>query len=44
MIGNSLPIRPPRRQHAPAEVDELLFRYVDAEGANGIAYGRGGHL
>jgi hypothetical protein len=44
LIGNSLPIRPPRRQHAPAEVRELLFRDVDAEGADCVTFGRGGQL
>ena len=43
-IIDGLLVRPSRGGDASAEIDELLFRYVDAEGANGIAYGRGGHL
>ena len=34
-IRNRLPVRPPRGGDAPAEVDQVRFRHVDAEGANG---------
>ncbi len=34
LISDSLPVGPPCRRHASAEVDEGLFRNVDAEGAD----------
>jgi hypothetical protein len=41
-IIDRLSVWPSRRQHAPAEIDELLLRYVDdAERTDGIACGRG---
>ena len=49
IIDTAEPERVPAPKPEPvkpwqAEVGELLFWYVDAEGANGIASGRGGHL
>jgi hypothetical protein len=41
-IIDRLSVWPSRRQHASAEIDELLLRYVDAERTDGIACGRGG--
>jgi hypothetical protein len=32
-ISDGLGVGPPCRRHAPAEVEEILFRHVDAEGA-----------
>src|SRR5215211_5808584 len=43
-------VRPPCRRGASAELEEILFRYVDAEGADcgtghgGLALGHGGLL
>src|ERR671918_307916 len=34
LISDSLPVGPPCRRKASAEVDECLFRNVDAEGAD----------
>jgi hypothetical protein len=34
LIGDRLPVGPPRRRDPSAEVDEALFRNVDAEGAD----------
>jgi len=41
LIGDGLPVGPPCRRHASAEVDEILFRNVDADGAD-FRMGRGG--
>src|SRR6201987_2343875 len=43
-IHDSLPVGPPRRRDAPADLDELLFRDVDAEGADCITLGCGGQM
>ena len=40
-IGNRLPVGPARRRDALAQVDEILFRNVYAEGAD-FGMGRGG--
>ena len=40
MIGDGLPVGSPCRRHASAEVEEILFRNVDAEGAD-FRMGRG---
>src|SRR5262249_53466643 len=34
---NRLPLRPPRRQDAPAQIDQLVLRDLDAEGADRVA-------
>ena len=34
LISDDLPVGPPCRRYASAEVDEVLFRNVDAEGAD----------
>ena len=41
MIGDGFPIRPSRGGDAPAKIDELLLRYSDVEGSNGLTLGRG---
>src|SRR3712207_5422827 len=33
-VADGLLVRPPRRRYASAEVEEILFRNVDAEGAD----------
>src|SRR5215212_8571193 len=33
-VADGLPIGPPCRRDAPAEVDEILFRTIDAEGSD----------
>ena len=40
LISDGLPGGPPGRRHAPAEVDECLFRNVDAEGVDCVVFGR----
>jgi len=44
MIGYGFLIGPPRRFHTPPQIDELLFRNVDAEGADCAAFGRSARL
>ena len=44
LIINRLSVGPARGGDAPAEIDELLVRYVDTEGTNGIACRFGGQL
>jgi len=36
LIGDGFLVRPSCRRHAPAEVDERLFRNVDPEGADRV--------
>ena len=43
-VIDGLLVRPARGGDAPAQIDELLFRNVDAEGADGVAGGRSGQL
>src|SRR5258708_9802261 len=40
LISDSLPVGPPCRRDASAEVDECLFRNLDAEGADRVVVGR----
>jgi hypothetical protein len=40
LIRDSLPVGPPCRRHASAEVDACRFRNVDAEGADCVGFGR----
>ena len=39
-VVDRLPVRPPRRSDAPAEIHELLFRNIDPEGADRVVRGR----
>src|SRR5258708_40176863 len=39
-IRDRFPVGPPRRVDAPAQVDERLFRNVDAEGSDFLTRGR----
>ena len=43
-VTDRLPVGPPRRGDAPAQIDELLFRNVDAEGADRVVSGCCGRL
>jgi hypothetical protein len=43
-INDRFPVRPSRGGDAPAEIDELLFWYVDVEGTNGVVCGRSSQL
>ena len=37
LVGDGLPVGPSRGGDAPAQIDEIFLRNIDAEGANGIA-------
>ena len=39
-VVDRLPVGPPRRSNAPAEIHELLFRDIDPKGADRVVRGR----
>ena len=44
LIRDRFPVGPSRGGDAQAEIEELLVRYLDAEGTNGVRCGRSRQL